>query len=580
MTQHNEPPEFEPNSDFPDGRHSTLMLPSVPIERMDGAPNGIKTATDYVTVFEGAYKEVGISGIDTAVAKASPQKLPPSGMAYANIAFMPDPQSSGVIEWPGIQPAALKKIVKENVAPQMIIGMRCADVNRYSQLSTHIWKPGWKVEIMESWRAPTVEERKEILEAQRFLMNSCEDLALDKPQERDQRKLLSFENFLEAATRDTLTYAAIGLWTDTDNNGRVKAYALLPAGNIRLTGRTMPNGQFVMGGYQNDPDVFAVLVDDTKRVIATFTHEQFTFYIRNPRTDIDVFGYGYPEVEMAIRFVQGYQNALDMNVDVFNRSAVPNGILVLSGGQVTQKQLDLLNRMWTNLKKGVTKSWALPVMGLSENSKIEVLDLSRLKGNEAYYKDFMNMLAGGLATIFKFPVNRLGYRISGHGKDTEPTPDSTTNETDADDPGLTPLLNHLEGLINQYLIWSRWPTLRFSFYGKSPKEDSRSYEHRRSAMTLKEARGEADLRPLADDESLEGEEAKFIAQLMDAAPIDPNLAGVYQAIVGSIVSAKFGGKDAATPGNRMESKTDPAKAEEHGHTSGVRRDSAAESGKK
>ena len=58
----------------------------------------------------------------------------------------------------------------------------------------------------------------------------------------------------------------------------------------------------------------------------SFTRDDLTFYVRNPRNDPEVFGYGYSEVEMGMRLVKGFQNALDMNIDIFDRSAIANGI--------------------------------------------------------------------------------------------------------------------------------------------------------------------------------------------------------------------------------------------------------------
>lgn len=525
----------------------------------------------------------------------------PTAFTYGRMSFMPDAMTNGgVIAWPGINPDSLRKVAKENVAPQLIIGMRVDDMLRYSNYSTHIWRPGWRLE--ERFKGPafdsTDEEavddsddeeedekqskalRADILEARRFLENSNIETRYTQTRRRDQAHLTGFQRFLSAATRDSLTYDGIALWTDMTNDDKVKAYALLPAGNIRLC---------TPQGYNNNPAQFAVAVDEGGRVIQPFTRDELTFYVRNPRNDPEVFGYGYPEIEIALRVIKGFQNALDMNIDIFDRSAVANGILTISGGSVTQKQLDLLTRMFTNMKKGITKWWALPVMGLPADSKLELVDLTRLKGNEAYYKEFMNMLAGALATLWRFPVRRLGYKISGSHRDSEPLPDSSVTMIDEDDPGMAPLLTHFEVLINEYLIWTRWPHLQFRFTGKSPKEDARNYEFQNNARTWGESRRESGLPPL---EKVAPSKLKKFAELLSLTPNDPNKSGVFQTLAGQLLKAESeekmakeqgaagpdgkGGKDIATPGNRMTSNKDPASSESHGAISGVRRDSNKE----
>jgi hypothetical protein len=572
-------PPFNPNDGLtPDGKVSSLLLPST-LDIDEGKQYAL-SGSDYLRQYEMlGSSTVYVPGSDTEVVKASSgPKPPPSSVDAGRILFSASAQYSGVLEWPGFSPFTLRQISRQSIAPQMIIGMRCADVLRYSDLSKQAWKPGWRIELLEGHDAPDEAQRKDIRAAETFLANSCIELGLNEATERDQRHYSSFASFLDMAVRDTLTYAAIALWKDVDQKGRVKSYALLPAANVRFTGMKLGDGRFVMGGFNGDPEIATALVsEDGTNVVQTFTREQLTFFIRNPRTDVDIFGYGYPEIEQAFRAIQGFQNALEMNNDAFNRSAIPNGILVLSGGQVTQRQLDLINRVWTNLKKGVTKSWALPVMGLSEGSKVEILDLSRMKGNEAYYKEYMNMLAGILCTLWKFPVNRLGYKTSGQGHDTQPLPDAQANETDADDPGLAPLLMHLENMINSYLIWTNWPHLRFTFTGKSPKEDARQYEARRNAMTLRESRAEADLPSMEEEYKGQGPEAEFAAMMMDMCPLDPGMQGTFQSLIATLAKAKFEPtqKDADTPGARMTARVDPAKAEAHGKTSGVRSTSGA-----
>jgi hypothetical protein len=570
---------FDINEGIDSGK-TTLRLPSI-----DSISSNL-IATDivgYASSFERmlgtedpityAAKALGIE--DTAIAKAGAP--PQSAFTYGRMSYMPDNAvNGGILQWPGIAPEALKKITRENVAPLMIINMRVDDVLRYANESTEIWKPGWRIEPINKEEKLTDEIKKDIQEAARFVKNG--DVALNKSQarQRDADNLFGFKRFLAALVRDTLRFDAIAVWTDMSNDNKLKKYTLLPAGNIRLT---------VPEGYQNNPDIFAVAVDDGGRVIQGFTRDELVFYVRNPRTDPDVGAYGWSEVEMAMRIITGFQNALDLNIDVFSRSSIANGILTISGGSVTQRQLDLLNRLLTNMKKGITKAWAMPVIGLQGNSKLELLDLSKIKGNEAYYKEFLNMLAGALCALYRFPPRRLGYRISGGTRDAEPLPENTSVKSDEDDPGLAPLLGHIETIINDYLLWSRWPHLRFAFTGAMPAENAREYEARSLARTWGEKRKEAFLPPLSESAP---SEYQWFAELLSMTPSDPAMSGVFQSLAAVLVKQKVmelsGGnaagvdnRDEEKTGNLIDSKKDPAASLAHGHMAGVRRDSAAES---
>lgn len=266
---------------------------------------------------------------------------------------------------------------------------------------------------------------------------------------------------------------------------------------------------------------------------------------------------------------------------------VPNHtILVRRNGTTafsmqTQRQFDALGRVWDNIQRGINNAWSLPALQLSEKGAVEVVSLEPLRKEPVYYANLVNLFAGALCVLYRIPVHRLGYKISGTERDSRPdTPKSIMEE---DDIGLPVLLTHLEKLINVYLLKSNWPMLQFNFTGKSPKEDARLYEARMLSMSLKEKR-----RMLGDPawiDLAESEEEKNVARWMDLAPVDPALAGIYQSIIAARAKEVTGGAGGGgmpgmepkeTPGARFTSKLDPAKSESYGHASGVRRDSAAE----
>lgn len=537
----------------PNAEATGAMLP--------GSGNSAGTMEAYVSYFENGLATTK-STLDLVIEKAI--SAPPKSYTFARMTTIPDPSNSSTIPWPGIAPEALQKVAKENLAPQMIIGMRVDDVLGYTTMATQPWRRGWKFEGIAGDQTVSDSDRKDMREAEEFLNNSNIETTNSTARERDEMQLTDFQRFIAAIVRDSLTYDGIAIWTDADDNGKVRGYKAMPAGNIRLCQPT---------GYNQDPKSFAVLVDEGGSIVQSFSRNELIWYVRNPRTDAVVAGYGYSELEIGVRLIQGFQNAVDLNCDTFNRSSIPNGILVLKGGGWVQKQVDVLSRIWGNLKKGITKAWALPVIATPKDGELEIIDLQDLKGTDVRYDNHMNMMIGAFCTVFRFPVRRLGYRISGKGKDTEPDSESSTNLIDDDDPGRKPLLVHLENVINQYLIWPRWPGIRFNFTGKDPKEDARQYEALQNARTWKESRAEAGLPTLA---STVPEKLKELAEIMEMCPVDPNKSGVFQTLVSTFMSAQAETEQAKQPGNTMQSKKDPAASEKHGHLSGVRRDSARE----
>ena len=496
-----------------------------------------------------------------ALMKGDGINVPPSSAPYLNLSYMPDLSNSGVAQIPGIPPESLAKIASENISPQMIIGMRIADVLSYANLSKHAWKRGWRITQRDADKNPTKETRRDIVAAENFIMNCNTELT---GSERDKRGYTSFRQFLSMLTRGSLIMDGMAVWTDRGDDGKVQAFRAMPPGNIRMT---------LPGGYMNNPDIFAVAVDQAGTILTTFTREELVWYVRNPRADPDIYGYGLPEIQLAVRLIQAFQNAFDVNADAFSRSHVPNGMLLLKGVGWVQRQLDILTRVWNNMLAGVTKRWSMPALVVPKDGDITVLDLSDIRGKDAYYEILMNLSMGAFCTVFRFPPHRLGYRISGKGGDSELPNQTATDRVDEEDIGKVELLGHIELMINEYLLSSRFPHLQFEFSGKNSKEDAREYEERSLAMTMKERRANVGLGSL-EDAAKESKDDAIIAvgKAMDMAPIDPGVAGIFQALISS---QGLTGKGIG-PEGRIDPKIDPAASEEHGGISGVRRDSAAE----
>jgi hypothetical protein len=548
------------------------------------------------------------------LAKDFASSLPPSTQSFGRISYMPNNSSSqlGVLQWPGLPPDTLQKLAREMLGPQMIIGIREDDVLRYADLSDQPWRPGWMIRPMDAMEEADKETRKQIRDAEQFISNSGFGKEFIDPINRDRLQRPSFSKFLLEIVRDSLTYDGIAIWIDREQNGdgtwgRINSYAPLPAGKIRLLARPdisqtdrIREGELNFYGATNmagkkvnfDPNnpPFAVVVDETNNIVKSFAREELIWYTRNPRVDAEVSGYGYPEIEMALILVTGFNNAIQFNADIFDKNSIPKGILAIKGN-FTQRQFDALGRIWDNLQRGQRADWTLPAIQLSEKGEIEVINLEPLRKEPAYYNNLINLFMGALATIFRVPVHRLGYKISGTERDSRPdTPKSLQTEEDV---GLPALLTHLELLINDYLIKDRWPLLKFVFTGKSPKEDARLYEAQILAMTYNEKRASVGLKPyekIVDFGDIEG--ADLISELMGAAPVDPGMAGIYQSVIAGLAKGGAFGMPMAggeggggnsggtgkikTSGSRFTSKKDPAVSETHGHASGVRRDSKTE----
>ena len=503
--------------------------------------------------------------------------VPPTAYSFATMSFMPDPANAGLLPWPGIAPESLQKIARENIAPQLVIRSRVADLARYSGLSTQLWEPGWSIGMRDPKERPNTQDKEDIKAAERFIWN-CNRETSDDARQRDQNLLHPFDMFLRQFGDDTHKYDGWAIWTDMDRMGRVRAFANLPAGNIRLA---IPGR-----GYSGNPKYFAALVDDTGNPVRPFTRDTLTWSVRNPRTDPNTWGYGWSELEIAVVMIQAFQNGIQLNSDTFSRNSIPNGMLLLKGDFFNQDQIDALMREWTSMKRGISKSWGMPVMSIPEDSEVDILNFMDLKGEEIRYKDHLNLMGGLYCVINNFPPSRLGIFASGQHRDNKPSPNESTEIAGVDDNGLPALLGFAANRINEYLLWPNWNRLRFRFNGANPKQDAREYEARKLARTWGETRVEVDLPKLTTGVP---EENRPLMEVMSLCPEDPAKAGVFQTLATKWLELQAGGeesegaveggpgaKDTNKVGAPFPSKADPAQSLSHGHRAGVRRDGAKE----
>lgn len=568
-------PPFDINA-MPDGVKFGARLPTygtvarTPLDAQFGV-DGVDT---YLAALHHHIGDMAIATHDRiAEAAKALGSAPPQAFSYSTMAFMPDPGNLGLVQWPGLNPESLRKVGRENIAPTIITQARVNDVARYSGLSTHPWKPGWRITLREAAQTPSAQDRKDIRDAERFISNCSRDYGYEDARERDSRMIAPFEMFMRSFANDTMTFDGWAVWTDMSASNRVRSFANLPAGMIRLA---VPGK-----GVGGDRELFAALVDETGSPVKSFTRKELTWRIRNVRNDPATMGYGWPEIEMAVRLIQGFQSAIDLNVDTFNKSSIPNGMLLMTGDYFNQDQIDALMREWTNMKRGLTKVWGMPVMSVPKEGKVEVLNFMDMKGQEVRYRDHMNMMMGCCCLVYNFPVRRLGMFVSGGSRDNQPVQDASVEIQGTDDPGLPPLLMFIEDTVNPYLLWPNWPHLQFEFLNKNPKEDARSYEAQKLARTWKESRAEADLPELT---SICAPEMKPLMQVLEMTPEDPSKAGVFQSVAAAYVESMLGldtgdgeGGEKAKPKAMIQSKKDPAQSQAHGHRAGVRRNSAAES---
>jgi hypothetical protein len=331
----------------------------------------------------------------------------------------------------------------------------------------------------------------------------------------------NFETFLRKFTRDSLVYDQACAEVIPRRNSLPAFFEAVDSSTIRIAavaqaqttdlGHKVPDldpqtpFQQAMQDYHRDlmveqngqqvPAKYVQLIHGTVR--ATYTEDEMFFGIRNPRTDLNVAGYGMSELEILVGVVTSYLYAEEYNRRIFSQGSIPKGILNLKG-EITDQQLQAFKREWSTLIAGVQNSWKTPVLNAED---IEYINLQSAN-KDMEYMQWMQFLVRIVCAIYLIDPAEINFDMPRGLDGTNPMIESS-NEAKlraSKDRGLAPLLRFIQRAINEMYVYRIDPDFEFRFVGL----DARTLEQQQaiatqavsSYKTLNEVRAMEDLPPL------------------------------------------------------------------------------------
>lgn len=331
----------------------------------------------------------------------------------------------------------------------------------------------------------------------------------------------NFEAFLRKFTRDSLIYDQACAEVIPRRNGLPAFFEAVDSSTIRIAAvaqnasnelghkitdlePTTPFQQ-AMQQYHRDllvqqgggmvPAKFVQLINGTVR--ATYAEDELFFGIRNPRTDLNVAGYGMSELETLVGVITSYLYAEEYNRRIFSQGSIPKGILNLKG-DITDEQLRAFKREWTSLIAGVQNAWKTPVLNAED---IEYINL-QTANKDMEYMQWIQFLVRVACAVYLIDPAEINFDMPRGLEQTNPLIESS-NEAKlraSKDRGLAPLMRFIQRAINEMYVYRIDPDFEFRFVGL----DSRTLEQQQgiavqavnSYKTLNEVRAMEDLPPL------------------------------------------------------------------------------------
>lgn len=327
----------------------------------------------------------------------------------------------------------------------------------------------------------------------------------NKPRQRMRLRRDNFSGFMSKLVRDSLTLDSAAIeteWKRDRKKGLDGMYAVDGA-TIRLCTEL---------GYQGDDELFALQVVQGN-IRASYTYDDLIYVPRNPRTDVLVGGYGLSEVELLVRVVTGFLNAMTYNLKFFDSNAIPKGILHMAGNY-SNEDLASFKRYWNAMTKGVANAWSMPVLVAKDGESKASFEKFGVDVDELMFGKWMTFLTSIICAIYGMAPDEINFESFTTGASSLSGSDTEEKIINSKDKGLRPLMSYFEDLFSDYVVSEFGDQYVFRWTGMDELDTKQAWAEEQATSTWNEVRKARGQDEIADE-------------VLGNAPMNPNLMGIY-----------------------------------------------------
>ena len=367
---------------------------------------------------------------------------------------------------------------------QSIIQTRTRQIASFAVPQHDRYKMGYRVKLRDKDKEPSKGELEWIKNFEGFLQTTG---VSDNPNGRD-----NFEVFLQKLARDSLTYDQACFELVPDRRGLPCEWYAVDATTIRLA----DSASTYLDENLKDVTRYVQIYDGM--VVNEYTQSELAFGVRNPRTDLRLFGYGVGEVEMLVTTITALLYAWEYNKKFFSQGTSAKGIINFKGA-VPETQLQAFRRMWYLMISGTENAFKTPVVNSDELQYINLQQTNR----EMEYGQWMDFLIKVTCSMFSMDPVEVNF-IYGNAGQTSALGQQSNKEkiVESKERGLRPLLRFIETMINKHILWPINESFIFEFVGLDALTQDQladlNQKRVKTSMTVDEIRAEDDLEPLPD----------------------------------------------------------------------------------
>lgn len=400
----------------------------------------------------------------------------------------------------------LKMWSKKNIILNAIINTRVNQVSlfctpaRYSDRGI-----GYEVRMKDPLATPSSHDKANIKKIEEFLQhtgNVKDDYTRD-----------NFRTFVKKLVRDRLVYDKINFELIYDSNGNLVRFKAVDASTIFVA--VDDNGHEMKG---KDAIKYVQILDNKK--VAEFKAHEMAWEVHNPRTDVTVGRYGYPELEIAMNHLQYHENTEIFNARFFAQGGTTRGLLHIKVGQEQSHQaLQAFRREWTNMFSGINGAWKIPVITAEDVKFVNMTQSSK----DMEFEKWLNYLINVICSIYSIDPAEINFPnrggATGHTGNTLNEGSHKEKTRDSKDKGLEPLLKFIEDAVNKYIVSQFGDKYVFNFVGGDAQTESQIIDilarKAEIGLTINDVREELGYPPIeGGDVILAGVHVQRLGQLM------------------------------------------------------------------
>ena len=307
-----------------------------------------------------------------------------------------------------------------------------------------------------------------------------------------------FVNAMKKMVIDTLTFDQVNYESQNTRGGDLHQTVVVDPATIRLAdiSKWNPTGQPISKADEHSRPFTAQIING--QIVREFTATEMAFCIRNPRSNIRVAGYGFPEPQALIQTVTSHIWAEEWNRKAFSQGSTIKGVLNMKGN-IDRQKYDAFKRQWMAQVGGITNAWKTPIMN---SDGIEFVPM-QMSNTEMGYQMWIEYLVKIACAIYQMDPTEINFDLRGGGGAGQQPTFMSGNEAQqkmSKDRGLKPLLRFFEEHLNRNIVHRIDPGFEIAFVGLDAKSEEQSIELRQkqgqTMLTVNELRALEDLDPI------------------------------------------------------------------------------------